>query len=169
MKRAIGFVLAAVLTLQAGVFAFGEETAAVNAGENAVAEYTSDDGSFSAYYSKYADYERPEEMLTVKAAANEEFDGEKGTVISEGAAVALNFTVSKSGVYPIAFRYYNSDDSENDYIISFKTDGKLPYDEAEYFTLHRVWQDEASSEYEKDDNGNDIRTSQFNVKMWTES
>lgn len=169
VKRTIGFVLAAVLILQAGVFVFGEETAAVNAEENAAAEYASDDGSFSAYYSKYADYEHPEEILTVKAAANEEFDGEKGTVITEGAAVAMNFTINKSGVYPIAFRYYNSDDSENDYIISFKTDGKLPYDEAEYFTLHRVWQDEASSEYEKDENGNDIRPSQFNVKMWTES
>lgn len=172
MKKAICSVLAVLLlTNVCGIGVLGDAEGTVAEGNDTADVYSLDDGSFSSYYGQYKDSEFADETITVDCGVlgNTVYDNENGTVISENTGKAFDFSVNKSGIYPIAFRYYNTDESESDYIIGFKIDGEAPYTEAENFTLPRVWKDEAAGEYEKDDNGNDIRPTQLNVSVWEET
>lgn len=177
MKKAISILLTVLFVLQCScLIASGDSAETDNNTADKNAQVSANDGSFLSYYEEYADkasIAAPISFNTdsIKAGTTEftEKDGTKATAIAENAAVQFEVEVQKDGIYPFAFRYYNSDESDSDYMLSVAVDGKLPYSEAEYISLPRVWRDNVTGEYSKDEKGNEIRPVQENVNIWTDS
>ena len=175
MKKAISILLIFLFVLQCSCLIASGDSAKTDNTTDENAQVSANDGSFLSYYEEYADkasIAAPISFNTdsIKAGTAEfaEKDGIKAAAITENAAVHFEVEVQKDGIYPFAFRYYNSDESDSDYMLSVAVDGKLPYSEAEYISLPRVWRDNVTGEYSKDENGNEIRPVQENVNTWTD-
>ena len=188
MKRIIAAVLAVLLVLQilsVSVFAapaenespsFSEEQP--DAGEQSdpeeQPEILSDD-----YFSYYRYYEKKESVADVFSVDAEEFrrdtlesvkfDGDAAVILPENSSLEFSVNIPREGLYPVGFCYYNTDRSDNDYSVSLMIDGAVPYQEAKNLVLPRAWTDDANGKFEKDEDGNDIRPTQFNKQTWVES
>lgn len=132
-----------------------------------------DNNSFFNYYTKYSEKSMAQEIYNIQASDFQgeliDMEGRKTLALKEGSSAKCTLNVKASGIYPVAFTYFNTDESDSNYIVSLKVNGAFPYEEANNLVISRLWRDDIENEFKKDEYGNDIRPSQVNVKAWTQS
>lgn len=96
-------------------------------------------------------------VTTDGSAADAVYTGESGTAV-------WKFEAPESGLYQLQVEYCPAEGSGNDVERNLYLDGKLPYDEAEFLTFTRLWEDEG--EIGRDRHGNDIRPKQVERAEW---
>ena len=174
MKKIIVLLLALAFSIQVAAI----PSLHVSAEENKTTDFTvleliGEESNFFNYYIKHHNDVVPEDIFTVFSkdiqCAHTSIDSEVAISIDEGNKIEFQIDVESSGIYPVSFRYYNTDESDSNYIVSLKLNGQSPYDEANNFSLPRLWKDDVDDEFKKDDYGNDIRPSQTNVIGWTKN
>lgn len=140
--------------------------------------------SYSSYYDEHYDDIRPEYVLNINATdfvLAENGDFSKGNISdsksvcrenvliwnsSEGT-LSYKVDIPETGVYNMAVSYCQLESTTSDVQISILVDGISPYDSASRIKLNKFWQNEESiSENER---GNQIRPSQIQSSLWTES
>ena len=121
MKKAISILLIFLFVLQCSCLIASGDSAKTDNTTDENAQVSANDGSFLSYYEEYADkasIAAPISFNTdsIKAGTAEfaEKDGIKAAAITENAAVHFEVEVQKDGIYPFAFRCYNSDESDSD-------------------------------------------------------
>ena len=172
--------------------AFGAVSIYARGAENAVpaamnTDYYSiepfDDGllSFSEYYEKYSDENRPEteiilnkndisavESGNITTGSFTSDDGEtRNNVILWNSAdgnIVFDLDVQETGNYCLLAEYCPMLSGSPDIELEMEIDGKLPYDTASRMTLGRVWIDE--HEIYTDIRGNQVRPAQVQRSMW---
>lgn len=175
MKRTISFLSAVLLIATIPAIAQTTDKNLSNEIASTAAEESAEN-NFLNYYNEFHNESLISDLLNVSAenfTYNEnskpvEVGGAKAALINEGGSVSLRFEVSKRGLYPFSFKYYNVSENDNNFMVELKVNGKLPYAEAGNLSLARTWADKISGEFEKDDTGNDIRPSQYCVDEWNE-
>lgn len=176
MKKIMVLLLIFVLVFQSSFLLpidISAESEKAQAEEPAVLTSVGDDNSFFNYYIRYSEESVTEELYNIAAKKWQgdisNIEGRDSLVIKVGDTAVCKMEVNASGIYPMAFGYYNTDETDSNYIVSLKINGAAPYSEADNLVLPRIWRDDINGGFKKDDYGNDIRPSQLNVKGWTES
>lgn len=114
------------------------------------------------------------EVLTAEQDKDGVLEGRSAALLlTESGSATFRFTVPETALYSIRLEYhgYNSDISKGSNIERrLLVDGTVPYEEAEYVTLRRVFKDvyrtDANGDRLLDVNGNDIRPGQEEVFQW---
>ncbi|MBR4234765.1 MAG: extracellular solute-binding protein [Clostridia bacterium] len=96
----------------------------------------------------------------------QELDGERALIAREGETVSFLLPVESAGLYQIGVRCYPLEDKGLNIEFSLAVDGKLPFAEAEYNTLSRIWADNAAPGSLRDAAGNDIIPGQHEEPEW---
>lgn len=117
------------------------------------------------------------EVLTAANDKEKVLDGrESALFLSESGSVTFKFSVPETGMYSVKLQYngYNDEISgESPIERRVLVDGVVPYSEAEYISLGRVFRDvyrlDENGERMKDVNGNDIRPGQEEVFDWIDA
>lgn len=94
------------------------------------------------------------------------FEGKEGKSVLTGETgkIEWEFNVPESGMYNVELLYYPIDGKGNSIERMISIDGEVPYNEAKYINLSRVWKDK--SEIAQDKKGNDIRPKQTEAPRW---
>ena len=132
-----------------------------------------------------ADYVRYEEAgETASPITYEDFEGAPGggksVYTSEEALIEYEFTVEESGFYDVSLLYYPIDGKNSEIQRAFFIDGALPYGELSLIEFQRVWTNSVSElvtdengilvkNWEKDNQGNDVKPGTLEIPEWVES
>lgn len=199
-KKLTASLLAAVLLMSnVSLFAGAEETAATGAAEEGASSSQSNasETAYVTYLEKYKNVPNATTSFTVNAAEEGAYTVsgmENGGVLKKGDADTENvftgdkeaalltdeqgyaewkFTVPETGMYNIAVVYYGYNSKGGSIERRMTIDGKVPFDEAEYISLNRVFEDvydlDENGNRKTDVSGNDIRPKQNEVLRWIES
>ena len=135
--------------------------------------------SFSDYYDKYVNADRPAQSVTIDAAAYKSAEGDfaAGDFTADGethrnvllwesssGSVSYDIEVPETGIYCLDITYCGLSSGSSPVELSMKIDGRLPFDTASRITLGRVWVSER--EIYKDSRGNQVRPAQVQKEMW---
>lgn len=136
--------------------------------------------SYSQYYDKYINKNRPESEIILKgteykSAENGTFStgsfGTEGNIrddvlIWESAEGNLSYEiqVAETGVYALEISYFPIESNSNKIELSMKIDGETPFATASRLVLNKLWVNECDI-YE-DSRGNQIRPTQIQRGMW---
>ncbi|MFD0714575.1 extracellular solute-binding protein [Paenibacillus sp. GCM10027626] len=95
-----------------------------------------------------------------------DFEGIEGESLltAESGLIEWEINVPTSGLYNIELLYYPVEGKGNSIERLVSIDGKVPYYEAQYINLSRIWKDEG--EIEQDRKGNDVRPKQVEAPKW---
>ena len=94
------------------------------------------------------------------------FEGMEGRslVTGDSGYIEWEVDVPESGMYNIEVLYYPIEGKGNTIERMIYIDGEIPFHEARYVNLSRIWKDE--TEIERDSEGNDIRPKQAEAPRW---
>lgn len=139
--------------------------------------------SYSQYYDKYINENRPQNPIFLKGtdylyAKNGTFStgsyGSDGNIrdnvlIWESAEGNLGYeiNVAETGVYALGISYFPIESNSNKIELSMKIDGETPFATASRLVLNKSWVNER--EIYTDSRGNQIRPSQIQKGMWLET
>ncbi len=198
-KKLTASLLAAVLLLSNAALFAGAEEAAPDAAQEGTSSSQSNasETAYVTYLEKYKNVPDATTSFTVNAAGEGVFTlngmenagvlkkGDEGTadiftgdkqaalLTDEQGYAEWKFTVPETGMYNIAVTYlgYNSKGGSIERRLTI--DGKVPFDEAEYISLGRVFEDvftlDDNGNRKTDVNGNDIRPKQNEVLRWIDA
>lgn len=101
--------------------------------------------------------------------------GNRKDVLYVGASgyITYRFEVQNEGLYTLSFDYLTTEDSTADIERVLYLDGKVPFSEARYLTIHRIWDDEYQYDengnvvFEKDSTGSDLRPGKKQIFEWS--
>ncbi len=140
--------------------------------------------SYSEYLKKYANVASSQQSVSISAANNlvaEESDvlyqvltqvgGKTGTFLrmEEEGTATFRVTVPVSGMYSIRLGYYPTGDRATSIERMLYIDGRVPFAEARYLTMTKVWKDVYPGEFgkfETDAAGNDVRPDKVQAPEW---
>lgn len=132
--------------------------------------------SYRAYLEQHADEDMGSADIVVKAhdykhadmnvEVYEDFAGMKGKSLltSDTGSIEWEIDVPQSGMYNIEVLYYPVEGKGNSIERMVTIDGKVPYNEAKYINLSRIWKD--TDEISQDRKGNDMRPKQMEAPRW---
>lgn len=149
-------------------------------GDNLYTEYKgyAPEGSYTYYLESHTDATDAGSEFTIGASENytasdnvqrfDEYQGEKNVVLTpEDGYIEWNVQIPETGFYQMKVKYLTYEGNGLKVERTVKIDGELPYNEAEFLTFERTFKDiEANPAV--DINGNDIRPSQEEQKIWQE-
>lgn len=129
------------------------------------------------------DYVRYEEDgVGVEPEVYSDYEGIVGDSIltEDNALIEYDIRVEESGYYYLSLLYYPVEGKSSDIQRSFFIDGKLPYNEMALIEFNRIWEvgrvethlDDKGipvKNWEKDNQGNDIKPSSIEVAEWVRS
>ncbi len=128
----------------------------------------------------YAKYE--EDGLEVKPEIYQDHDGLVGDSIltEDNSLIEYDIEVADSGFYYLSLLYYPVEGKSSDIQRSFFIDGKLPFNEMALIEFDRLWKTEIQDTYvddngvtvknwEKDNQGNDIKPRSIEAPEWISS
>lgn len=191
-KKLLALILALVMLVGSALPVFAEE-AKDDAGTNVSLQEIAGEYvliSYESYKSKYnystdlrtgeevtvaaTDYITDEEYTTADIE-KDTLDGVDCIVTGETGSVSWKVDVPKAGLYCVRFVYRSVTDKTTDIERVFKLNGKAPYQEARYQSLHKTWSFEYLSEngeregaFDLDITENELRpTTKLNY-VWTE-
>lgn len=106
--------------------------------------------------------------------------GGKSVYTSEEALIEYEFTVEESGFYDISLLYYPIEGKNSEIQRAFFIDGELPYGELSLIEFNRVWTNSVFDlvtdengitvkNWEKDNQGNDVKPGTMEIPEWVES
>ncbi len=141
--------------------------------------------TYKAYLEKYADIAGGTDSVVISAAKDyvtgaetdaevkvmQNVGGKTGDVlhVDDEGKVTFKVTIPKTGMYSISTMYYPTGDRATSIERMLYIDGKVPFSEARYLTMTKVWTDVYPGEfgvYEKDAQGNDIRPNKEQIPEW---
>ncbi|HWT75032.1 MAG TPA: extracellular solute-binding protein [Mobilitalea sp.] len=127
------------------------------------------------------DQTRPEDVYVIEAAdyvrtqgmqvtENQDYEGEAGTSVytEKSGLIEYEVNIETAGLYEMSIRYYPVKGNGSSIIRSFFIDGELPYSELKSIEFSRVWKN-ATSEWNKDNQGNDLKPEQVEAPEWMNS
>lgn len=117
------------------------------------------------YLRKYAS----EVGSAARVQAMREYAGYKGPVLlwlDEETVIEWEVNIPKSGLYNISFVYYPMEGKRASIQRDLMIDGKYPFNEARRLLFERAWRD--ANRPKQDNQGNDIRPRQEEVRLWQE-
>ncbi len=103
----------------------------------------------------------------VKVEKDPKGSGADVVYTGESSEVSVSFTVPEEGYYSVRINYMPATGNGNDIERTLYLDGIVPYKQAQYFTLTRIWHD--AEAIREDVNGNQIRPNQEEVPDWRSS
>ncbi|RXZ78579.1 extracellular solute-binding protein [Paenibacillaceae bacterium] len=114
---------------------------------------------------KAVDYKKADMAVEVYA----DFEGlaGKSLLTADSGLIEWEINVPASGLYNLEFLYYPVEGKGNSIERMITIDGKVPYNEAQYINISRIWQDEG--EIDQDRKGNDLRPKQVEAPRWREA
>ena len=92
------------------------------------------------------------------------YEGVNAVVVAENGVLTIPVTVEETGYYNIELDYYPVQDGTSSIKFELLIDGKLPFHEAQTFSLKRIWKDSDEKEY--DSQGNQIRLPSNETPAW---
>ncbi len=139
--------------------------------------------SYAEYKEKYADVKRATKEVTINAADyNEELTDAKVTVesnyggssgkslyIPDSGTVTWDVEIPETGNYAVEIKYYPAEGKSNSIERIFYINGKVPFSEARYLAMTKVWVHNYNTEngrFDVDLNGNDIRPTTVEAPVW---
>ncbi len=146
--------------------------------------------SYSAYYKQYENIQNGAEDIVISGldyvpektdseVAKETYDGVEALKTSDSGKVTYKVTIPADGMYSIKLDYWPIVDKSTAIQRIFRIDDKVPFSEAYYITLPKIWTtryDEADRyQYDgqdrwhrKDIDGNEIRGTMEQTPEWCE-
>lgn len=126
---------------------------------------------YAAYVAQYADVPLASQAMegSFVASSVEEVDivqGEQALCLSGGDWIAYTITVPQEARYALSVRYCALPGTVQDVEIAVEIDGALPFAQAAFCVLPRVWED--NGPFTLDNSGNQIRPGQLEVPLWRE-
>jgi len=99
--------------------------------------------------------------------------GQNAVLLPDTGTVSFNFTVQKEGLYNLALTYLQVVGKTSDIERMIRIDGKVPFKEARYITLKKVYKDNylldpatGAPTFQKDIKDNEIRPSKAEAPEW---
>lgn len=119
------------------------------------------------YVIEAADYVRTQEMQVTEYR---DYEGGEGISVytEKSGLIEYEVTIETAGLYEMSIRYYPVKGNGSSIKRSFFIDGELPYSELKSTTFSRVWKN-ANSEWNKDNQGNDLKPEQIEAPEWMDS
>ena len=116
------------------------------------------------YIIKAEDYVRVEGM---EVALHENYEGRQGTSVytDKEGLIEYEVEIKTAGLYEIAVEYYPVEGNGSAIQRSIFIDGELPYSELNNVEFSRIWSN-SSEEWEKDNQGNDLKPNQIENPEW---
>ncbi len=166
--------------------------------EEIVSKYAASSGAlgYQEYAAQYADV-RPDESIRLDAAdyvryeegdaaadpeTYENYADMAGTSVltTEDSLIEYEFTVTEEGFYDLSVLYYPVEGKNSAIQRSIFLDGELPYEELSLVEFQRIWTMDSNTatadengilvrDWEKDNQGNDLKPSSVEVPQWIES
>lgn len=119
---------------------------------------------------------------TVSPEVYTNFEGMEGESVltTESALIEYEFEVAESGYYDLSILYYPIEGKSSEIQRSFFIDGELPYGELSLIEFSRVWTTKVFDSYvnaddievinwQKDNQGNDLKPTAVEIPEWIES
>ncbi len=171
LKKISAAAIAALVLCTSSVCAVGADKTESTGAENAVSA-----SSESAAALNYGDYAKLHSSALSGAQAavgtpaksdylsDSALDRSGLLLSSSQREIEYEFDIADIGIYNIEIEYYAMPGKMKDIVFSVRTDGNLPFEEAEKISLSRIYAD--SGEIQRDQNGNDIRPSQSEINRW---
>lgn len=167
-KRFFAFLLCAAC-LTGSVSALGSDLSVVKP------------GTYSAYVSGLEEKEENHPLTEINvnplSAAAESglptenvLDTDAVVLKNDGDILNVSFNTEEAGYYYIAFNYCALPANECDIEVSVSIDGQQPFDAMKQLKLPRLFTvpEETYTEFEKDNQGNDLRPTQIEEQKWIE-
>ncbi len=95
-------------------------------------------------------------------------DGRDALIADEEESVAFAVEVPQDGLYNLGLCYYPVAARGLNIEFSVAIDGEVPFSEAQYNTLYRIWRDDVAPGSKQDAVGNDIIPGQHEAPVWQE-
>lgn len=126
--------------------------------------------TYAGYLSDRAGAARPGERIEATADGSlTGLDGKSAAVAQEEESISWTFTCDEAGLYQMGICYYPVAARGLNIEFSAELDGELPFGEAQYNTLYRIWADDTAPGEKQDAAGNDIIPGQHEEPAWTEA
>lgn len=100
------------------------------------------------------------------AGETEAVGGQAALVAREGESISFTFTCGEAGLYQLGLSYYPVEARGLNIEFSAALDGALPFAEAQYNTLSRIWADDTAPGEKRDAAGNDLIPGQHEEPAW---
>ncbi|WP_212940440.1 extracellular solute-binding protein [Paenibacillus antibioticophila] len=133
---------------------------------------------YAAYLQNFEGAKTPDTEIIIEAAdyvsadgmvpvIKNDYEGMSGRSVltDEEGEISWEFDVAESGLYNLSVEYYPVAGKSTDIQRTILLDGKLPFFEANYLKLPRVWGNRYD-EIKVDNQGNDLRPQQIEKPMW---
>jgi ABC-type glycerol-3-phosphate transport system substrate-binding protein len=119
------------------------------------------------YKTAYADAAWPQTRIEAQQSGDaSELDGCSALIAQEEESITFTFDCAQAGLYRMGICYYPVEARGLNIEFSLEIDGELPFSEAEYNTLYRIWVDDTAPGEKKDAAGNDIIPGQHEEPCW---
>lgn len=126
--------------------------------------------TYPTYLSQYTEAARPTERIDASAVTGvQDLSGEQAAVAEEEESIEFVLTCEAAGLYQLGLRYYPVEARGLNIEFSVEVDGTLPFSEAQYNTLYRIWVDDVAPGQKQDAAGNDIIPGQHEEACWTDA
>lgn len=126
--------------------------------------------SYRQYYTAYAAAACPDVAIAVQSGhGTADISGKAAYIIPEGEQCMLEFECAEAGLYHLRLNYFPMEGKALDIEYGVLLDGGAPFSEANYLTLSRIWQDDATPGERKDAAGNDIIPGQHEQREWMDA
>lgn len=145
------------------------DSAAAEAGSPETEQVNEDNNGYGDYLNLYSDKQKVYDRADAALVSNEkavELDGCEAAQAKEGESISYTIHITKSGLYNLGLIYYPVSGKGLSIEFSMDIDGKLPFSEAQYISLYRVWKDETAPGEKTDSSGNDIAPQQTEVPQY---
>jgi len=135
--------------------------------------------TYNEYIKKYTESKYPAFDIIVDAdnladnstgvAFLEKYEGsdKKSVLTKEESKATWSFEVEESGLYNLVMRYFPYEGKGGDINRILYLDGKIPFEEARYITINRIWKEEYTAD-KTDVYGNDVLPNEVEVKRWND-
>lgn len=177
--RVLGILMAAVMTAATMPAAVPISHAAHQSDQidyEALLDIVQDSDSYGSYLSSHAGAAYPDAQIIVYGGdftdASEGFArledyaelGNACALTMEEGSITYEVMVEQAGFYNLRLVYYPMEGKNNEIGRSVSVNGKIPYDEAQYFEFTRIWRN--ADEIVRDARDNDVRPKQEEAPSW---
>lgn len=137
----------------------------VSLGESTAASLT-----YAEYALQWKEADQPDcHVEATPLRAGEMLDGEPALIAAEEESLSFSVVVPQNGLYTIGLRYYPLEARGLNIEYAVELDGEVPFAEARYNTLYRIWMDDQAPGTKRDAVGNDIIPGQHEAPAWQDA
>ena len=123
--------------------------------------------SYSAYQAQWEGAGRPVRKIEAEfSAPGQTLSEREARLAREREEISLRFFCEEAGLYQLQLTYYPVADKGLNMEYGVFLDGKIPFSEAQYLTLSRIWADASAPGSKRDMAGNDIIPEQVERPEW---